>query len=937
MKRRDFFQRMGLGAISVSLNNYKMAFYNRKSGFGNSDAIIQFDKGAIISLKYKNDVYNTDYILKDHRMGDIIIQYRFGKDDWLKLYTADLAKAGQFSIHDNDSDSGLYKAEFYNDDLIVFLHYELENKSLKWNFSIKNKTSRSIEIGDISIPFPMNSDWSWDKKVTYEERVIRHSFISGHNSFIFWTRCNAIGPYLLMTPTGSTHLEYYDQPTINLKKESIFTAYIYSLAQKEYLQKIGSAWRQENTGTILKPNGIYDAGWEGGFCFQWAKNYGDIQRIISDNGLINVYISPGMTIPKGLKVQLALQGFQKIKKIIPEFSNQTKLSRMNSKGSDTTIFYIEFKCLGENKLTIHYGDNKNFTLEFFVTEPIQTLLNKRSQFLKNRLQIIDKTKWYNGVLSDWNMKDHILISPDNLYTITEGRRYMVTCDDPGLARPAFLASKNVEYPIQEEVDALEYYIQNFVWGGLQMTESEAYPYAIYGIPDWKRNRDSDDLGSKGQSHIWRIYDYPHVILMYLSMYRIARFHPGIKMQLSWEIYLERSYRTAIAFYTYPLEVVNWSPYQTGNYNEISIVELIEEMEETGWKLQAFQLRKYWEEKVAYFLSGKANMFGSEYPYDTTGFESTQVIARYALIHPDFRKNKETPLDIGVKDAELFMQKQIELNVGCRGWIEKAYYLYGSDYRGGGNAKYTLSYMSQMGGWAILDYVLYFAADPFQYLQLAYASILSSWALLNSGNSESNYGYWFPGEINDGGAGGGFEPLAYGSTWLGQKQKRGSWYYGCEIDLGYCGFLRAACTILADDPVFGLTVFGGTFKRIKDSILVFPNDGVRRRFHILKEKYRFHIEIRYDRFAENIPISISPNLDSICFDLENVDNLPHEATLLLSGLPEAKYQILIDGINALTFEGNNGIVHNLKLAVSMPIHKIELKNISRQTSKESMEK
>lgn len=535
MKRRDFFQRMGLGAITVSFNNYKGELQNSKSRFGNSDTIIQFDKGAIVSLKYKDDGYDTDYILKDHRMGDVLIRYRFGEGDWLKLSTAELAKEGQFSIK-NKSESGFYEVEWFNNDLSILVHYEIENKNLKWNFKLQNKTSKPIEIGDFAIPFPMNSDWSWDKNVTYEQRVIRHSFISGHNSFIFWTRCNAIGPYLLITPTGSTHLEYYDQPTTGLKKESIYTAYIYSLAQKEYIKEIGSDWRQENTGTILKPNSLHDAGLEGGFCFQWVSNYEEILRAINDNGLVNVHISPGMTIPKGLKVQLALQGIQIIKTVIPEFSSQTKLSRIDSKKNDMVIFDVEFKNLGENKLTLHYGDDKNFTLEFFVTESIQTLLNKRSQFLKNKLQIIDKTKWYTGLFSDLNMKDHVLISPDNLDTIPEGRRYMVTCDDPGLGRPAFLASKNVEYPVQEEVNALDYYIQNFVWGGLQMTELEAYPYAIYGIPDWKHNRDSDDLSSKGQSHVWRIYDYPHVILMYLSMFRIARFHPGIKMKFTWEIY-----------------------------------------------------------------------------------------------------------------------------------------------------------------------------------------------------------------------------------------------------------------------------------------------------------------------------------------------------------------------------------------------------------------
>ena len=39
-----------------------------------------------------------------------------------------------------------------------------------------------------------------------------------------------------------------------------------------------------------------------------------------------------------------------------------------------------------------------------------------------------------------------------------------------------------------------------------------------------------------------------------------------------------------------------------------------------------------------------------------------------------------------------------------------------------------------------------------WLQLGYASYLSSWSLVNSGRAETNYGFWFPGKENDGAAG-----------------------------------------------------------------------------------------------------------------------------------------------------------------------------------------
>jgi hypothetical protein len=145
-------------------------------------------------------------------------------------------------------------------------------------------------------------------------------------------------------------------------------------------------------------------------------------------------------------------------------------------------------------------------------------------------------------------------------------------------------------------------------------------------------------------------------------------------------------------------------------------------------------------------------------------------------------------------------------------------------------------MSQMGGCSILDYALYYAEDPFKLLRLGYGSLLSSWALLNTG-------YWFPGPQNDGAASGGFEPAAAGKTWLEQEHHGGPWYYSCEIDLGFCGAVRGAAAVVAKDPEFGLICYGGSIQGNQ----VFCEDGVMRRFHIVTKESRLHVIIDKGRF------------------------------------------------------------------------------------------
>ena len=493
-------------------------------------------------------------------------------------------------------------------------------------------------------------------------------------------------------------------------------------------------------------------------------------------------------------------------------------------------------------------------------------------------------------MTDWNMETHTLLSPDHYDPIPRSRVYAVTCDDPGLGKPAFLAAKNAEFPVQSEVDALDYYIEHFVWGGLQRTTDETYSFGIYGIPDWRTNRQSRDPGRRGQLHLWRIYDYPHVVVMYFGMYRVAKNHPEIKTALGAKEYLQRAYGTATAMYTVPHEIwSNWSPFGTGFYNEVVIVDLIDELQSAGMTAEADRLRGYWERKVRSFVNGRQDLFRSEYAFDSTGFESTHALAKYAMQHVD-TPGAATNIGVTLPQAQQFMETQMAANIFCRGWLEPAYYYLGSDYRGGGGNAYTLTYMSQMGGWAVLDYALNYAREPNPYLRLGYASYLSAWALMNTGTPESNYGYWYPGQANDGGAGGGFEPAAYGRTWLGQPHHRGAWGFSCEIDLGYCGALRTAATVLADDPIFGRLCFGGEWQRTAAGIEVTPKDGVRRRFHAMLDGGKLHLNLSSDRFVASRPIVLQEDLSELRFSLESDNPATHVVKLSVSGLPSGEYTV-----------------------------------------------
>jgi hypothetical protein len=135
--------------------------------------------------------------------------------------------------------------------------------------------------------------------------------------------------------------------------------------------------------------------------------------------------------------------------------------------------------------------------------------------------------------------------------------YVLTADDPGLGKAPFLASKNVHWPDRREIQAIEYYLENFVWGGLQRTDEERpYPYGVYGTPHWYINRSPERRAEwtdrdLDREHVWRSYDYPHMVMLYFHMYEIAKLYPQLSTYLDARGYLERAFFTAQAFYTYP--------------------------------------------------------------------------------------------------------------------------------------------------------------------------------------------------------------------------------------------------------------------------------------------------------------------------------------------------------------------------------------------------
>ncbi len=898
--------------------------------FSNNAFTLEASRNGLSSIMKTNDVHPTNYVSNWGVFGDLYLFYTYDE----KTYTTNTMRNGATSfqlegeiIQEYTAPDSLKDAHQHIDIQQVF---SLQGEKLSWTFTLTNTTDGQIRIEDLAIPINYRRPRGESPEIIFEESAIKHQMVSGDNSWVFFQRPTGLPPYLLMTPQSGTSLEYYSNESMAPRDRS-FKVFIHSA-------RLGNAelrgeWRQEHTMKILEAGESITYG----FDFYWADGYDGIRDLLVEQGLIDVQVIPGMTIPTDLEARVALRTTHTIDSVVAEYKGgQTEIVYNGEKQPDTHHYTVRFNRLGENMLTVYYGGKFKTYLEFFVTEPLETLYMKRADFLAKRQQVKDKEAWYDGLFGVYDMKNSQLRHPGNPdYFDTTRLVYVLTCDDPALCKAPFLAAKNVSFPDPEEIASIEYYIENFVWGKLQRTDEESpYPYGVYGTPDWITNRNREKREGNNpdfRMHVWRSYDYPHIIMMYYHMYQIADMYPELVSYADRDEYLLRAKETAKGYFKYCYEILPWyRTYEWGCYNELLIPELIEVLKKEGFEEDAQFLTDEWEKKVKYFVYDDKYPFRSEYAVDATAFESSYALAKYGAttqMKPDeklwFDVNDSvwySHPEVKMEDSRLFMNRQLEANLAVRGVLETTYYWLGSDFRGRSEG-YTLSYMSQMGGWAVLDQALYFDTDRDDLFRLGYQSYLSSFALMNTGTPESNYGYWYPGKDNDGATGWAFEPQKYARSWIQKPQGRGPWYYDGEIDLGYGGALRMAATVVNDDDIFGLTAYGGDLSRDGDMISVVPKDGLRRKFHVRMNDRNLDLEFGRDGLVKDAVISFDEQLESITLKVENRTADNHVSTLSIRGL-EGRYRVEQDG-RVLLSRGSGDTMVSLEMKSGTPVSEVTI--------------
>ena len=180
---------------------------------------------------------------------------------------------------------------------------------------MKNTGRETLEIGDLALPLPMNTDYVWDHEETFVRRVFRHAFIAGHGSFLYWLPVKGSGSFLVMMPEGDTApgVLHRGGHGLRLRQGAVHAC--------SSTRRPAPNWSRAAPGASRAPAA----------CCSRAKTSPTASpsagptpttacaRCCCRNGGVDVQVAPGMVVPRDLEAQVALRTQQKIERVEAEF------------------------------------------------------------------------------------------------------------------------------------------------------------------------------------------------------------------------------------------------------------------------------------------------------------------------------------------------------------------------------------------------------------------------------------------------------------------------------------------------------------------------------------------------------------------------------------------------------------------------------------------
>ena len=104
---------------------------------------------------------------------------------------------------------------------------DTQDGSMLWEITVKNKSGKYIEFGDIGLPMPWNNKYQ-TLSDTYDDRVTVHNFAGADSGYAYAIRTSGEGNYMLFTPVPDSgarieYVDYWMQEEGELRSENTYS------------------------------------------------------------------------------------------------------------------------------------------------------------------------------------------------------------------------------------------------------------------------------------------------------------------------------------------------------------------------------------------------------------------------------------------------------------------------------------------------------------------------------------------------------------------------------------------------------------------------------------------------------------------------------------------------------------------------------------------
>jgi len=579
-------------------------------------------------------------------LGDITLRLRTGNSgDWRNYSTA----AARQPVTVLPAPKGVLAAADLGPTLprdvpvLVTRTWALESGKLALRFTVKNKSSEPIEIGALGIPMIFNNVLN-DRSL--EEAHARCSFydpyIGEDAGYLQVTRLSGHGPALLVVPDGRTPFEAYnpildhggrfgmkpvftDPTPRGITFEGFYEWMVHSAAYAENEWRSAQSWNPP-TSLTLAPGEAKTYGVK----FLLSDSIRDIEKTLQDNGRPVAVGIPGYILPMDVEARLFLKSPNDVESLTVSPESAIEV-RKSSAAAGWKAYTLKGRTWGRSRLTVTYNDGAIQTIQYFVIKPENQVVADLGNFLTTK-------QWYVDAKDPFHRSPSVMTydREANHIVMQDSRAWIAGLGDEG-GGGAWLSAvmKESVEPNKEEVDKVEQFVDNTVWGGLQYTDGpdrfgvrkslffyqpDEMPTGFYRSDfDWKS---WTSWNKKASEQVDRSFDYPHVAAAYWVLYRLARNHQGLVSGHPWDWYLSQAYETSVAMTKFAAGYA-----QFGQMEGDIFVEILTDLKREGWKEQAADLEARMRTRAEHWNS-QAYPFGSEMPWDSTGQEEVYAWTKY---------------------------------------------------------------------------------------------------------------------------------------------------------------------------------------------------------------------------------------------------------------------------------------------------------------------